>query len=344
MVAISEITGRRLGVELLVAMGAEEEAARVVSDHLVDANLAGHDSHGLVRLPQYHQQVLAGQIRLGTAPTLVRETATTAVVDGGWTWGPFVATFATDLAIERAKAHGISLVGLRNCAHVGRVGVYPLRAAEQGLIGHAWCNGVGAARVAPWGGMEARLATNPLAVAIPRGERPIVVDITTSAVAEGKVRVARNAGKPVPEGWILNSKGEPTTAPADLYEGGTIVPLGGPLGHKGFALSLVVDIFGGILTGAGCGLMEGVAGNGNGMMIVAIDPAAMLDPEEFRRKVDDYVAYVRGTPKRPGVEEILLPGEPEERTAAERRRTGIPIDDGTWKQLCELAARLGVEL
>lgn len=343
MRTIAEREARSLAFDLLLAMGADQDAARIVADHLVDANLAGHDSHGLIRLPQYHKQVQEYEIRTDQRPVVVRETPTTALIDGNWTWGPYAAAYATDLAVDRAKSHGVSCVALRNAAHVGRLGVYPLRAAEEGLLAHAWCNAVGSARVAPWGGTEARLATNPIASAAPTSGRPIVVDVTTSAVAEGKVRLARNSQSAVPLGWILDAAGKPTTNPADLYAGGTILPLGGPVGYKGFGLSLAVDVFAGVLSGAGCGLMPGV-GNGNAMTMVAIDPAAFLDPAEFRRRVEDYCAYLRNTPTQPGVDEILLPGEPEERSVERRRRSGIPVDDGTWGQLVDLGRALGVRV
>jgi uncharacterized oxidoreductase len=341
MTTISESHARSLAFDLLIAMRADPEAARVVAGHLVDANLAGHDSHGLIRLPQYFKQVQEGEIRTDQRPVVVRETPTTALIDGNWTWGPFAAAYATDLAVARARKQGVSCVSLRNAAHVGRVGVYPRRAAEEGLLAQVWCNSVGSARVAPWGGTEARLATNPLAAAVPTSGRPLVVDATTSAVAEGKVRLARNSGSAVPLGWILDAEGKPTTNPADLYAGGTILPLGGPMGYKGFGLSVAVDVFAGVLSGAGCGRMPGV-GNGNAMTMVAIDPGAFLDPEEFRRRVDEYCAYLRHTPTQPGVEEILLPGEPEERSAAHRRRAGIPVDDGTWGQIVDLGRVLNV--
>lgn len=343
MTTISEDAARRLAGQLLAAMGANDRHAQIVTDHLVGANLAGHDSHGLVRLPQYQQQIASGQIRIDAEPLVVRETPTTALIDGQWIWGPVVATMAVELALAKAKSSSIACIGIRDCAHVGRVGVYPMQLAKEGLIAHSWCNGVGSARVAPWGGTQARLATNPIAVALPTSDKPIVVDITTSAVAEGKVRVARNANTPVPEGWILDGDGRPTTNPADLYDGGTILPLGGSLGYKGYALSIVVDVLAGVLTGAGCGLMPGV-GNGNGMCLVAMDPAAFVAPDEFRRGVDAYLSYLRSTPRQDGVSEILIPGEPEERVADERRKTGIPIDDGTWRQLASLAAQLSVDI
>jgi len=195
--------------------------------------------------------------------------------------------------------------------------------------------------VAPWGGTEPRLATNPVAVAIPTRAEPLLVDITTSVVAEGKVRVSRNANREIPDGWVLDSEGRPTTNPADLYEGGSLLPLGGREGHKGYGLSIIVDLLGGALSGAGCGTMTEKVGNG--LFIQLTDPECFCAREEFLDHVERFTEYLKSSPLKEGVEEILLPGEPEQRTAALRREQGLEIDDGTWSQLLELAKGLGVE-
>ena len=237
----------------------------------------------------------------------------------------------------------MSSVAVRRCYHVGRVGTYPLRAAREGLIAQVWCNGRGVARVAPWGGREAKLSTNPVAIAIPAPESPILVDITTSVVAEGKVRLARNKGESVPPGWILDRDGEPTQDPARLYEGGTILPVGGAVGHKGYGLSMIVDLLGGGLSGSGCGFMPGTR-PGNGLFIQLVNPALFLPPDEFLQMVGEYTRYLKDSSTAPGVPAILLPGDPELSTEAERRRQGIPIDDGTWQQVTQVAVELGVQL
>ncbi|MGL5095110.1 MAG: Ldh family oxidoreductase [Planctomycetia bacterium] len=334
---------QRIAESLLLGMGASADEAFIVADHLVSSNLAGHDSHGVIRLPQYAQHAKDGQIKLGQAVEILRETPTTALMCGKYTWGQVVATKAMDLAVEKARANGCAAVAVRECYHVGRVGVYPLRAAEQGLIAKVWCNGHGVVRVAPWGGTEPRLATNPIAIAIPTGGRPVLVDITTSVVAEGKVRLAKNKGVSVPDGWLLDKNGLPTNDPADLYTGGSLLPFGGAVGHKGFGLSLVVDLLGGAATGDGCGAMPGVA-VGNGLLIEVVDPTCFQTRDEYLRSVDEFLAYVRGSKPKPGVSEILLPGEPEFRTEDERRKTGVSVDDGTWGQLQKLAGQLGVTL
>lgn len=328
---------------LVSAMGAGPEAARAVAEHLVGANLAGHDSHGMIRVPQYHEHAKTGVLAARAAPCVERESPTTARIDGNWTWGQVTAGMALELAADKARRQGVAVVTARRCYHVGRVGVYPLLAARRGLVAKIWCNGHGAARVAPWGGVEPRLATNPIAIALPTRGEPILVDVTTSVVAEGKVRLLRNQGKPAPEGWILDREGNPTTNPADLYAGGTLLPLGGAVGHKGFGLGLVVDILGGVLSGAGSGLMTG-AEVGNGLWIEVVDPEAFVSREEYLARLDTYLEYLRSSRLRPGFAEVLLPGEPETRTEARRRAAGIEIDEETWRQVQQVARELGVPL
>ncbi len=325
---------------IIASLGSSREAAAVVAEHLASANLAGHDSHGVLRLPQYRNHVREGKIDPAAEPEVVRETSTTALMNGSSAWGQVVAKRAMDIALEKASQHALSAVSIRNCYHIGRVGVYPLQAAREGYIAQVYCNGHGVARIAPWGSTEAKLATNPVAIAVPTRDAPILVDITTSVVAEGKVRVAKNAGKAIPEGWILDKDGQPTTDPEDLYAGGTILPFGGPQGHKGYGMSVVVDLLGGVLSDAGCGFMTEKFGNGVFMQVV--DPRAFEDEDTFLDRVDAYAKYLKSAAPRPGVEEVLLPGEPELRTEAKRRRDGIEIDEGTLKQLGELADELGV--
>ena len=338
---VPQLTG--IAQQVLIGIGATPIEAEIVADHLVGAHLAGHDSHGMIRIPQYHAHAKEGRLQLGKTIDIEKETSTTALVNGRRTWGQVVATRAIELAIAKAKVHHIAAVGVREAYHVGRVGVYPLQAAEQGFIAKVWCNGHGIVRVAPWGGTEPRMGTNPIAIAIPTAQKPIVVDITTSAVAEGKVRVAKNKGVAIPEGWVLDSQGNPTTDPNDLYAGGSILPVGGPVGHKGYGLSLTVDLLGGALTGDGCGAMPGVE-VGNGMLIELVDPTAFLDRDQYLQNVESFLEYVRSSPTQAGVERILLPGEPEQQIEERRRREGIDIDEETWRQVCRAANEVGVPL
>ncbi len=343
MKSVSHSNAATWAKNILKKIGAGEHHSTAVAEHLVEANLAGHDSHGLVRLPQYASEVERGLIDLEAEPSLALDLPSLAIIDAHRCWGPVAANLAVQEVARRASTAGVAVVGLKGAPHIGRVGVYPLALAKRGFIAQAWCNCGGAARVAPWGGIEPRLATNPIALAFPTAGEPILVDITTSVVAEGKVRIARNAGKELPPGWIRDKEGKPSTRPADLYEGGTILPLGGEaFGHKGSALAIYCDLVAGVLTGAGCGLMPGAL-MGNGLMLMAIDAERLALREELNARTESYLEYLRSSATKEGVGEILLPGEPERRTRMDRMNTGIPIDDGTWQQLVELSTQLGIE-
>lgn len=331
-----------LATAVIERLGTRSDDASVVAEHLVAANLAGHDSHGIVRLVQYRDHVVQGRVDPDAQPEVVRERGATALIDGHWAWGQVVAKRAFDLALAKAREFGTGSVAVHGAYHIGRVGVYPENVAREGAIAVVFANGHGVARVAPWGGTEARLATNPLAIAVPTRSRPVVIDITTSVVAEGKVRIARNANRAIPEGWVLDRNGQATTDPADLYDGGTLLPLGGREGHKGYGLSIAVDLLGGILSSAGCGVMTKEIGNG--LSIQVTDPEAFEDREAFLDRVEAYLAYLRSSARRPGIDRILLPGEPEQEVSARRLLEGIEIDEGTWSQVGEVAKQLGVAL
>lgn len=329
-----------LASKVLEAVGTPPEPARLVAKQLVEANLTGHDSHGVVRLPQYCKDRKDGQIKPDAQPTIERENATTAVVDGQRGWGPVAAWFATDLAIRKAEQAGISAVCVRNTYHVGRVGVYPEAAAVKGYVGIAFCNVHGGGRVAPWGGKEGLLGTNPIAIAVPTENSPIVVDFASSAVAEGKVRLAMFEGRKVPLGWVLDEEGEFSDDPNEAYGPGTLAPLGGDQGHKGYGLAVALDLLGGVLSGAGCGLMT--KWYGNGLLLQVIDPANFGDPAEFRRGIQDYCRYLKSASPRDGVEEVWLPGEVEKNHRAVRAEQGVEVATEVWQQLGQLNDELGI--
>lgn len=329
-----------------MALGCPPEEAELVAAALAGANLAGHDSHGIIRIEQYAKMVESGEIVPGAPTTVVRETPAVALLDGGWNFGPVVAHRAIGLAIRKAREVGSGTVSVRNSNHLGRLGEYTLRAAQEGFLCFAAVNNHGRGNlVAPFGGSDGRLATNPLSFACPGPERPILVDITTSVVAEGKVRVMRNAGKPVPEGWIIDNQGRPSTDPNDLYSSprGAILPFGGPVGHKGFALGIMVDLLAGALSGGGCS-QSATARLGNAMYFHVLGIETLVPRDEFLEQVSTLEQYVKASPPAPGVEEILMPGEPELRMEARRRREGISIDEETWRQFAESARAVGVEI
>ena len=329
---------------LFVAAGVPDADARVVSAHLVDANLCGHDSHGVVRAPPYLRAVAEGRIVPGAELRLERDGGATALVDGGWNFGQIVAARAMEIACERAEEGGVSAVAVRRSAHAGRLGAYVEQAAGRGLVGVAMANGHGgSARVAPHGGSQARLATDPMAFGLPTGDpgSPLVLDMATSVVAEGKVRVARNAGQTLPEGYLLDAAGEPTTDARDLYTSppGALLPLGGEAGYKGFGLALVVEALAGALSGAGT-TRPGARGGSNALFVMAIDAGRFAGRDAFRRELTELARSARTPPLREGAE-VLLPGEPERRARA-ARAGGIPLDERTWGELERAAREAGV--
>ncbi|MCL4836035.1 MAG: Ldh family oxidoreductase [Caldilineaceae bacterium] len=324
------------------AAGVSASVAEKVALSLVASNLAGHDSHGVVRVMQYVGAVERGETVGDATPAVTHETAVMATVDARRAFGQVAGAFAMQMAIDKARHAGISAVALHNSSHVGRLGEWVEMAAAEGMIGLAFCNGGRSGGiVAPFGGAARRLGTNPLAAAVPLGNRPpFVLDFATSAVAEGKVRVARNSGKEIPTGWVLDKEGNPTTNPADLYEGGMLVPAAG---HKGYALAVLVDLLGGMLTGGGSAPQAGTM-QSNGVLFIVLAVSAFRSPEEFNAEAEAMADRIKSAPPAPGFGAVLLPGEPEQQTAAQRRANGVPLDEGTWAQMVAEATRLGVSV
>ena len=334
-----------LTAQMVEKLGSPPEEAALVAKALARANLTGHDSHGIIRLEQYAGLVREGNIVPGGKITIVSETPAVALVDGGWNFGQVVAYRVVDIAMEKARKLGIGAVALRNSNHVGRLGEYTLEVARQGLLAIATLNNHGRGNlVAPFGGSDGRLATNPMSIASPGPEQPLLMDITTSVTAEGKIRVKRNAGEKLPEGWIIDNQGRPSTDPNDLYTDprGAILPMGGPVAHKGYALGMMVDVLSGALSGAGCS-QSATARLGNAMFLCVIDLEKFVPREEFDEHVRILIDHVTASPPAPGFERILLPGEPEMLAEEQRSRDGIPIDEVTWGQFVDLAKSLGVD-
>jgi uncharacterized oxidoreductase len=325
------------------AAGAPSDDAALVADHLVEANLQGHDSHGVIRVERYIRDIEAGILHPGAEVRLDRDDETTAVVDGGWNFGQVVAHRAMAVAVEKARAHGVGIAVAHRSGHVGRVGAYGEQAAAEGCIGIAMVNNHGGGRVmsAP-GGLERRLSPNPIVVVLPTEPR-FVLDMTTSVVAEGKLRVARNRGDSVPEGWIVDAEGRPSTDPAVFYgpPQGSLRPLGADAAHKGFGLALVVEALAGALSPAGTS-RPGAPSVGNGLFCMAIDVARFRPLEAFGSTFAALIEYVQSPPYAPGVDRITIPGDPERTSQRTREATGIPLDDATWRQLVETAQKLRV--
>ena len=332
----------RLTREIFVARGVPEDDAAWIASMLVRANLRGHDSHGVIRIPQYVASLQRGTLNPKPQLRLVVDTPTIAILDGDGGFGQVVARRGIALAIERARAQGLAAVALRGANHVGRLADYAEMAAREGLIGLLWVNARGGLNVAPWGGAGRRLGTNPHAIGIPGPDGGVAMshDFATSVWAEGKLRVKFNRGETVPPGIMLDGRGEPSTDPREYYTepAGSLLTAGG---HKGFGLSVAVEILAGILSGAGAASGEPSVFR-NGTLIVCIDPARFLPLPEFHAQVAALMDWVRSAPLAAGENEILIPGEPEARVERERRAAGVPIEDETWRQIREVAEEVGV--
>ncbi|HEY7602328.1 MAG TPA: Ldh family oxidoreductase [Methylomirabilota bacterium] len=330
-----------LATRIFAALGVPDGDAAWVARLLVRANLRGHDSHGVIRVPQYAGSIRKGDTNPRPAMQVLHETPTTAIVDGDLGLGQVVARRATEVALEKARRQGLAAVGVRRSNHIGRLADYVELAAEQGYVGLIWANAPTAPSVVPHGGTSRRLSTNPLAVAIPGpgGGVAISVDMATSIVAEGKVRVKRNRKERLPDGWAIDPDGRPVTDSEGFYgpPRAGLLPAGG---HKGTALGLIVEVLGGILSGEGA-IGDRTGPVHNGTFLVLVEVARFLPLLDFTGQVTDLVRFVKSaTPAAGG--EVLVPGEPEARSEAHRRAHGVPVEAETWRQIEEIAAELGV--
>jgi LDH2 family malate/lactate/ureidoglycolate dehydrogenase len=329
---------------LLQAVDVPEDQASVVADVLIRADLRGIGSHGVLRLPAYVHKIQAGLLEPHAPWTCLRETPATALYDAGMGLGPVAGLWGMKEAIKRAGHFGISAVGVSNASHFGIAAYYALQAVEAGMIGVAISNA--APSMAPWGGVQAQLGTNPVCVAIPtQDEIPLVLDMASSVVARGKIRLAQREGHPIPQGWALDNDGQPTTDPQAAIEG-TLLPIGGP---KGYGIALVNDILAGILTGSPSGVevrsihdLEEPSPVGFFFQVLQIE--AFSSSQGFFDRLGAELTAIRNSPRAPGVERIYIPGEIEWECERDRRQNGIPIGSGTLKALRELAHELGVQI
>jgi uncharacterized oxidoreductase len=332
----------RLTADIFAARGVPGDDAAWIATLLVRANLRGHDSHGVIRVPQYCKALADGHLTANPKIALVVDTPSVAVLDGDFGFGQVVARRGTALAIERGRAHGLAAVALRRTSHVGRLADYAETIAAAGLVGMLWANAKSGLNVAPWGGSGKRLGTNPHAIAIPGPHGTVAMshDFASSVWAEGKLRVKFNRGETVPPGIMLNGRGEPSTDPKEFYADppGSLLTAGA---HKGYGLSLAIEILGGILSGTGAASAEKDR-FANGTLIVTLDPARFLPPADYHAPVTALFQWVRGAAPAAGAGEILIPGEPEARTEAARRRDGIAVEDETWRQIAACAREVGL--
>jgi uncharacterized oxidoreductase len=325
--------------------GATEQHGRQVAHHLVESNVIGYDSHGVLRVPQYCDAIVTGELRPDVKPTVVNENHASALLDGHQGFGQVAAEQGMAIAIEKAKRYGTAAVTVRNCYHSGRLGAYSELATRAGMIGIVMVNaGGGGQAVVPFGGSERRLATNPLSIAAPTdGDFPLVLDIATSMAPEGKIRDYAFRNAPLPEGWIVDSEGRPSRNPHDFYgpAPGSILPLGGTSGHKGFGLAFMVDILAGALSGAGC-CSDQIVPAKDGVLLLALNIDQFAGRAAFCSQVNELIAYIKSCPPAPGFSEVFVPGEPEFLCAQERRAHGVPVDERIWRQIEQIIERLGI--
>jgi len=330
---------------IFVSAGSNEAVAAEVAEHLVMANLKGHDSHGVGMVPSYVANIAAGHLNVDAHAEVIRDKGAVLLVDGGTGFGQVVGREATDLALRRVRDTGVACVGVRNCHHLGRIGAYGERCGRAGYVSVHFVNVVGhEPQVAPFGGRDRRMTTNPFCCAVPRvGEEPLVLDMATSALALGKVRVAYMKGEPVPAGVLVDHDGAPTTDPAVMYE----PPFGalGPFGdHKGYGLAVMCELLGGGLAGEWTA-QPGNARKGttiNHMLMFVVDPEAFGGLSGFQREVTEMVRYLHSTTPAQGFDRVRVPGEPELESLARRRQTGIPIDERSWRGILKAAGKAGV--
>lgn len=331
-------------INILKSVGVSEEDAKIVADSLVMANLRGVDSHGVARLPAYVERVLRGLINPQGPIEIVKEHGATALIDAHNNFGPVAAMHAVNLAAEKAKRFGVSCVGVRNANHFGMAAYYALQLTKQKLIGIVLSNGPPA--IAPWGGKKPMLGTNPICIGFPmsEGEDAIILDMATSTVARGKIRLAALKGEKIPEGWAFDENGNPTTDPVAALRG-TLAPIGGP---KGYGLALALDVLCGLVTGSSylqnVKALDDFSGpSGTGFFIEAIDIEAFIPYQEYEGKIAEYVKIVKSCPRREGVNEIFLPGEIEKREMERRIKSGVPLDEEVIENLRKLAERFNVK-
>ena len=334
----------RIAHRLLVAAGASEPEAETVSRHLIAANLAGHDSHGIIHIPGYIAAIQRGDLQPGAPVEILQESPTTTVVDGNWGFGFTVSEQAMTRTIEKARVQNVAAATVVRQGHVGRLTDYPLMAAEAGMIALMTADsGRGPKSVAPFGGREPRLGTNPICIAVPSNlDGPFYIDIATSAVAGGKLAVAIERGESIPTGWVIDSEGRAVTDPAAFRKGGAMLPLGGSVGHKGYGLSAIVEIFSGLLTGLGFGI-EPTGRHNDGCFMAVFQVEAFRPLAAFKQEVTEFAQYLTATPPAEGVERVYYPGELERLRTQQGRVDGIYVEEGTWLRLAALAAEFEIE-
>jgi hydroxycarboxylate dehydrogenase B len=330
---------------LLQAGGMTAEESHVVAKSLVGSNLRGYDSHGVMRIPYYVQSLADGEFASKALLEIEENGPSRIVANGNWGVGQVQAMALLEKLSEKVASAGLAIGTMHSAGHIGRLGEYCEWAAERGWVSMFMVNSHGGVvRVAPPGGTAPRLSTNPLAMGVPNGNEPLILDFSTSATAEGKVRVKKIAGEACPPGWLLDNAGQPTTDPNTLYGNppGSIRPMGGDQAYKGFGLGLMIEIFTGALSGGVCARPVPFPKKGNCVFAMLISPESFGGQQHFVNEVHQLAEYIRSCPTVPGVNQITLPGDPERRLYAQGITNGITLEAENFKALLELAKKLNV--
>jgi uncharacterized oxidoreductase len=338
--------GLQKAIAAIAAAGGSEPAeANLVAENLVTANLTGHDSHGIGMMPRYVEALLEGGLHPNRKLEVKLDGGSLLALDGGAGYGQSIGLQATRLAIERAKKHGVAIAALGNSHHLGRIGHWAEMAVAEGLVSIHFVNVQSFARVAPFAGADRRFGTNPVCIGIPlAGELPFVLDMATSAVAQGKLRVAHNKRAKIPRGWLIDDEGNPTDDP----RWGVVAPLGAMTcfgEHKGYGLAVACELLGGALTGGGVTDFDNKTQRRvlNGMLSIVIDPARLGTETAFKKDAKSFLAWLRASRAAPGHDRVRIAGEPEREYRAVRERDGIPVDDETWKEIRAAAGKLELD-
>lgn len=332
-------------VEAIVLKGGSNaREAKLVSSNLVEANLKGHDSHGVGMIPRYIESLKEGGLKVNQAPNIVLDTGPLVRMDGQGGYGQVIGHDAMNIAIERAKKHGVCAAGLYNAHHIGRIGAWAEQCLEAGLVSMHFVNVVSRPIVAPWGGSDARFGTNPICIAAPRKNGdPMILDFATSRIAQGKTRVAHNQKKQLAPGTIIDNEGRGTTDPrfTVIPPFGAILPFGE---HKGYGLAVMAELLGGALTG---GETMRTANDGrrrvyNGMLSILLDPKLMGTEDHFQTEMDGFFDWLLKSKPGEGVDKLRIAGDPEREAKAARLRSGIPVDVTTWGELITASGKVGM--
>ena len=330
-------------VEAVVAAGGSDaREAKLVAENLVTANLTGHDSHGVGMIPRYVESLVEGGLVVNQHPKMVFDGGAMISLDGQAGYGQVIGLEAMEIGIARAKQHGLAVMGLGRAHHLCRIGQWAEQAVAAGLVSMHFTNVISRSIVAPYGGADARFGTNPMTVGIPiPNEPPFILDMATSAVAQGKIRVAHNKREKVSPDWLIDSAGNPTSDP----KFGVVEPFGAlrTFGlHKGYGLAVVCELLGGALTGGGTWHSEDRSKKRvwNGMLTILIDPNRLGTAEVFSTETTAFLDSLRKSPVAPGFDKVRIAGEPERETRARRERDGIAVDDNTWEEIVAAGAKL----